>query len=220
MADNGVPAGYDIYGRPIRPNYVPTYDPATQSLLPFVQEQVSPLNMDMRGLEKYRQEALRSGPSQYALLQNKMQGVLAKNARDTAAKESAAQTAGAENAMAMRGGITSGARERIQKAGGENLMNMNQNIANQDTQNRLQIASNDEQNRITQLGALPGMEVQSMEPGLKKAQLEIGAKGTDIANQIGEKQAKNLFDMTAYQEGMKAWAAARQANATENSGKK
>jgi hypothetical protein len=212
--------GYDIYGRPLRPNYVPTYDPKTQSIFPFAMERTSGINPDTRGIEQFRKEALRSGPSQYAMLANKMQGELTADARDRAAREGASGTAGAMNALAMRGGVTSGARERIAKSGAENVMSMNQNIAGQDAQNRIQIASNDEQNRMSRLGQLPAMEIAAVAPQFEKARMEIGARGQDIGREVGEKQTKNLFDMTTYQEGMKSWAAARQANATANSGKK
>lgn len=215
-----MPQMYDKNGNPIRPDYTPTYDPKTQSMSPMAMELTNSIPSDRRGIDQFRAEALKKGPSAYAMLANKMQNESALKARDRAAKESASTAEGAGNALAMRGGATGGARERIATSAADNLMNLNQDISSQDTMNRLQIAANDEQNHMSRLGMLPGLENTASAPDFQKAQIQLGARGQDIGRAVGEKQGQNLFDMTAYQEAMKSWAANRQANATENSGKK
>lgn len=212
--------GYDMYGRPIRPAYSPTFDPATQSVLPFVQSRTAGISMDPRGMERFRGEALRRGPSQYAMLARKELGQTQKEMQDRAAREAASTQAGAQSAMAMRGGATGGARERIAKGGAENLMAMRQGIAGEGIRGRLGIAKEDERSRMEALGRLPGMEIAALQPEFQRAGLDITARGQDIGRTVAEKQAKNLFDMTGYQEAMRAWAAGRQATATENAGKK
>lgn len=120
--------------------------------------------LNTQGLEKYRQEATRTGPSAWAGLMGKQQEQEYQKALEASRGQLASQTAGAESALAMRGGLSSGARERLQKQGLLAQMQAGQNLSQQKSANLLQAAINDEQNRIAQLGALPGMELQALAP--------------------------------------------------------
>jgi hypothetical protein len=199
--------------------YSPGYDPKTMGMMPELQMKLDALNMDKRGLDKFRLEALRQGPSAWAKLARKDQALQAMDARERGAEAARGQSAQAMDDLASRGGLTSGARERIATEGAKNYLNMGQNVARQQNQNNLQIGMNDEQNRITQLSQLPGMEVQAMQPDFQKLQLWGQGRQFDVGNQINENKSKNAFDMGQYEQKMKAWAADRQAQATEKAGK-
>jgi hypothetical protein len=90
---------------------------------------------------------------------------------------------------------------------------MNQQLAQQGMVNRSKIDVQDESNRINQLGALPGLENQAIAPDLDKQKTILNARQSDI-------QMRNNLVMNKYNQDMQAWAAAQQANATANSGKK
>lgn len=110
-------------------------------------------------------------------------------------KRVAGQTAGEEASLAMRGGMSSGARERIAEEGGKNFMDMSQELGKQGTLNEMQIGISDAENKMKLKGQAAGMEA-------------------------ADTQARNAYEENLYNQRMNAWAADRQARATENSGKK
>lgn len=218
--DPSLIAQYNNDGRPNAPDYKPSYDRLSMGMQPGLDAQLAALNTDRRGINKYREEALRSGPSTWAQLASAQQDELARQARGQAVAENMGQMAGARSQLAMRGGINSGARERIATSGMRNAMDASQNALRQANANKMQIGINDEQNRMNQLQALPGMENTAVQPDLDRIKLWGQGRQFDVQNQIGETDKENLFNMNRYQQQMQAWAANKQANATENSGKK
>jgi hypothetical protein len=187
---------------------------------PEFQKALNMLNMNNSALNKYRNEALRSGPSNYANLANKQNRMLAMEQRGNLADQIAGSNATAMSNLATHGGITSGAKERLAETGRNNLLDMSQNINNQASKNAMQIGANDEQNRISQLSQVPGMELGASTFDLDKEKLGLGAKQYDIGQKVGESARQNMFNMNKYNQGMSAWAANQQANATADSGKK
>lgn len=211
-----------IPGAPNSPQFNPIYDPNTMALLPGMQSQLD--GIDLTGLKSsvgaFRDQALRKGPSAWALMAGNQQDALASNSRERGAAENNAQTAGAMDRLAMSGGLTSGARERAVEEGGKNFMNMSQDTARQDTLNKLQIGVNDEQNKIQEMGMLPGMEASALNPDFQKANMWNTAHQADVSNAMGENQAANSFNQNLYHEQMAALGAQKQADATAKSGKK
>lgn len=202
------------------PEYQPAYNPLTMNLNDALSKRLSGIEMNKQGLEKYRSEALRTGPSAWA--SNEMKRQLAEEAasKQRMGREAAGRTAEGESALAMRGGLTSGARERLQHDATRDYLDMSQNLTRQAGLNQLQVQSQDEQNRVSQLGQLPGMEAAALQPDLDKARMEAQARAADIANQVGEGNRRNDYNQTTYGQQMQAWGANRTAQATENAGKK
>lgn len=194
-------------GAPQQPNFNPLFDMSS------VQNQLNAIPTDMSGINKYRSEALRTGPSTWANLSKVSNAAQEANQKEAAIRQSASQTAGAEDAIASSGGLSSGARERAQEGGAKNAMDMNQDLTRQGNLNDMQIGINDETNRIQQLGALPGMENTAMQPLFQKASILTNA-------QQAQNQALNSWNENAYNQQMQAWASNKQANATANAGKK
>lgn len=212
--------GYDANGNPIRPNYIPGYNPYTMGISQGLDSQLGGINVDTTGLDKFRTEAERTGPSAWAQLAGQQQDLEGQNQREQAARTSGAQGAQEQGQLAMSGGLSSGARERVSRDAGRSALGMDQNIQRQENQNKMQIGVNDEQNRIQQLGSLPGMENQAAQIPLQKAQLWAQGQQFDVGNQVAEAGRQNDFNLGNYHEQMAAWGAGQQANATANSGKK
>lgn len=213
--------GFDPHsGQPLAPEYSPSYDKNTMSMTGELDSRLAANKLDNRGLDKFRGEAMRDGPSAWAGLANAQQDKYAIDGANKASAAAAGQTAGAQSNLAMRGGINSGARERVQAAGAQNALNMGQDVRNQAANNKLQIGINDEQNRITQLGQLPNMDIAAHGAGLQDINAWGQGKQFDIHNQIGEGNAKNLFNSQRYKDQMAAWGAGKTADATAASGKK
>lgn len=196
-------------GMPGEPGFNKVYDPSTMSMLPGYEDF---MKKNSAGYNAFRSMALRNGPSNWANLASTQQEVQGQDQKNKAVQSTNAATAGAQDQLAMRGGLTSGARERAVEAGANNLTGSEQGIERQTGQNKLQISMNDEQNRMSELGQLPGMESS------RAGQWE-GVRAADNQNNILENQAKNAFDQNLYNQKMTAWAAGKQAEATANSGK-
>lgn len=206
--------------RPTPLAYQQSYDPRTMSMTPALQGQLNGNQLNQAGLNKYRGEAMRTGPSAWAGLANQQQSAEQMNQQNLGARQAASAGADARSQLAMGGGLSSGASERVAREQGRNYLGMSQNAAQQGAQNRMQVGLNDEQNRISQLGSLPGMDVAAHGAGLQDINAWAQGKQFDVGNQVNEGRAQNLFNSEQYKNQMAAWGANNQANATAQSGKK
>lgn len=200
-----------------QPDYQPGYT-NDMSPMSMVDARLSGINLNTKGLEQYRREALRQTPSKWANLSEQKQFVEEMDARERAKREAASARAGAEANLAMRGGLSSGARERVQAEGMKNMLGMSQDVGRQGTINRMGIGIQDESNRIQQLGALPGMEVQALQPLLQKESMWQQAKDRDTQRIIDENNRRQQYNLSQQQEYNRAVANQQQANATRQSG--
>jgi hypothetical protein len=205
------------------PNALPystVYDPSTMATLPGTQSRLDAIKLNTQGLDAFRDQALRKGPSPWALLATKKEYANETDARERAKREALGATAGARTDLAMHGGLSSGARERVARSGMRDLLSMSQDVGRQGDVNRLGIDVQDETNRVNQLSMLPGMEQGVFNTDMAKESAYEQSQNNDINRQIGENQAKNAYNTNQYNQQMAAWAAQKQANATENAGKK
>lgn len=206
-------------GQPISPEYHPGYDPLTMSNSRNVDSQLSQLGTHQGGLDKFRQEATRSGPSNWAGLAHAQQGLATQNSLNKASQSAAGQTAGANSRLSMQGGESSGARERVARAGANNALDMSQGIRQSGDQNNMQIGINDEQNRISQLGQLPGMENANTASQLSLINQSQAAHQQDVSNLSTEAGARNSFNADKNKMQLGAWGAKNIGDATLLSGK-
>lgn len=207
-----VPVG----SQPGAPQYMPGYDPATMSMGPQLNSMLNQTQLNTDGLDKFSQEAMRTGPSAWSQMANSQNNLSAQTQQEQAARQAGSTASESRSQLAMSGGLSGGARERVQRDSGRNYLGMSQNISRQADQNSQQIGVNDEQNRISQLGQLPGMENQAYQADLDKIKLWGQGQMFDTNNQIGEAGKQNDFNLGRYHEGMAAWGANQQAQATAN----
>jgi hypothetical protein len=205
--------------RPTRPDYASAYDPLNMSLAAEYEKQLAGIKADPRGLEKYREEALRTGPSSWARMATDASRFEEDTERDRGARESMSRANDVVSNLAQHGGVSAGARERAVRGGARDYLNMSQAAARAGQGSRMNIGIQDEANRINQLGALPGMEQAAAGFELDKVKAGQAARDADIQRQIQEAKDKNAFNMGLYQENMAGWAADKQGNAIEKSGK-
>lgn len=225
LSDPNDPRNYSnpqspYYGMPTAPNYAPGYNPDTMSFAPEIERRLSKINVNQEGLGRFRDLATRKGSSPWAVLQ------LQKAQDDElAAKEEGIQgargaAATAESRLAMTGGLSSGARERLARGGVRDLIGATQAASREGGRNRLAIGIADEENRISQLGQLPGMESQAYRDSLAKEQMFDSARQNDINRAIEENNRRMQFNLNRYQQQTQAWGAQQQAQATKEAGKK
>jgi hypothetical protein len=97
------------------------------------------------------------GPSNIAQAQLDFQNTQQQTAEDNAARQAASSAATAYDNLALTGGASSGARERLLDSAGQNQMNALQGISNQGLQARQGIIASDEARKFDTLSSLPGM---------------------------------------------------------------
>ena len=219
---NPLMMGSNYQGMPGTPFYNPVYNSQTMALTPELQSQLNSIdtsNMD-QSVSNFADLANRQGPSAWATLADQQQNQLASNARDRGASEANAQTAQAIDTLGSSGGVSSGARERAAEGGAKNYMNMSQDASRQNSLNQMQIGVNDQQNKMQEMGMLPGMEMQALQPKFQKANMWEQARQTDVGNAMNANQSANSWNQNMYNQQMQAWGANQQANATAKSGKK
>lgn len=175
------------------------------------------MNLDTSNLDKgmgaVRERALGTGRSGWANLMLQQQNQDSQNALGQANKDSLSSMQQAQSALAQRGGLSSGAAERLAGSSQKNMAMARLNANNQAAQGRMKIGLQDENQRMQMLQALPGMETQALQPKMAQQQFNIG-------NSLKGVESQNQNNQQVYGEKMKAWAANRQADATERSGKK
>jgi len=170
-----------------RPTFV---RPPTTNTFAQLQQQLAGVG------DPLRQEAARlaqPGLSPFARLQ-----------QSQAAQQAASGVAQQQGALASAGGLRSGAAERLQVAGGQNLLNVNAGIAAQDQFGR-------QRNRFA---LLQGQTTAD----LNRARLLGGAATSDAARAFNQAQAENVFNLQDFRTRAGVFGAERQAQEIENQG--
>lgn len=156
-------------------------------------------------LDQMRSDLLRQPgeQSQWRMLQGQ------QLERDAARAASQAQGAVSQgmNQLAMRGGLRSGAGERMASQGARNASLARQGVLG----NRLRLDIADEQQRMQGLGALNQAEMGA-------AQNAQGVDKYNIDKALFDTMQKRYADMNAYNEEMRAWASEKTAQATPSGG--
>jgi hypothetical protein len=181
----------DYAGRPVLGNFTSIIDPATG--MPKSQYQTQN-NLNTQALEAARGEALRPAGEM-----SKWRQLAQSDEMNRAAQSAASGIQQAQNQLAMQGGLRGGASERLAAQGMQGLQRTQQNISSS-------LAGQDEQNRQRWLQMQPGMELQAAQYGNQ-------VQDTNIGRALGDITQNRAWDLSRYQEAMRAWAAAQQAAA-------
>lgn len=242
-----------------RPDFISNLDPTTgnmkdqyqvkagqidplKSNIGELDQRMSGIQLNKQGLEAIRGRALQQGPSAWANMAEAKQRQEEGQQRSQGAAQGATAQAQARSQLAMRGGLSGGARQRLAMQGARDTASAGQQIGAQGQSARASIGLQDEQTKNQMLSQLPGMELQALQPEMQKAsawqQMATGEQGQDfqrqqfnknadmssqqfnVGNALKEQQGQNAANMQLYSEQMKDLSGERQARATEKAGKK
>lgn len=177
--------------------------------------------IDQRGLNAFRDRALAApGTSAWEQMANSKQALEEQALKQRTMESGASRAAEARSALARKGGLSSGASERMARASMRDILSQQQDAARQGSAQRADIGLQAENQRLAALSQIPGMEIQAWQPKFQEKQAMLGVQQFNIGNALQQKQAEEAAKMAEYQEKMKAWAAANQANAIGASGPK
>lgn len=169
------------------------------AIAPYAQQQFAPAS---QAVAAYRAEAMRPAgtPSPWAGIAGREQLLRAQIAKERLARDLAGSQATATSQLAMRGGMTGGARERLAREGQRGFMGLSQDVGRQTQENLLKIQMADEQARQQLLGNLPRTE-------MLVPQQMLGARQFDIGQETGAGQEINQWNANLYNQAMRARAA-------------
>lgn len=203
-----------VYNEPARPGYNPVFLSGSMSMAPEAERLTSNIMPNQMGMNKYREEALRSGPSAWSKLARTQMAGDEGIQRDQLRSQAASSAADARSQLARRGGLSGGAAERLAMNSDRNAMMGTQGLAAHALQGRNQIATTDEANRMKMLGALPGMELEQIKPLQWSAEQQLAARRGDISNQMIETKNMNDFNMAQWIQDQQRIQAMRNADVT------
>lgn len=164
------------------------------------------------GYQAFQQRALaQPGTSAWEQMAMNRQALEQQKAAQSAIESGQARAAEARGTLARRGGVSTGARERLAKGSMKDILMAQQGVGQAGQMARADIGLQGEQQRLEALGRLPGMEAARREE-------ESGAQRFNIQSALQQKQLEEAAKLQEYQEKMRAYAAAQQANAIGASG--
>lgn len=143
-----------------------------------------------QALDFMKNRAMSAEDSPWLKLQLQKQGLEQTTAMDNAARQSVTGTEQAQSNLAMRGGLSSGARERLARGGQEDLLSSRQNIGAAGDLNRLGLRTADEQIKMNLLSQIPGMDI-----GFANQKANLYAQNT--ANQMAQQQFNASGNLSA-----------------------
>ena len=178
-----VAGGRNRYGE-VRPDYVLMQSTAGE-LAPQFQEQMG------GSFQALRDKAMAEGDTRAAQLAREQVGLQTQRARDLAQAQNQSALASARGQLAARGGLRSGAAERLASQGQRGLMRVGQDVAAQENAANLQISLADEANKNQLLGQVGNVEQQLGASNINRLERDIARQNVQQAQLYSE-------DMAAY----------------------
>jgi len=212
--DPSNPAFMNPDGSAKAPGFNSMLDPNTGQMNAGFQYQAQNLNpQSLEGFQKYKGEALRTGPSAWAGLQNQNLEMQRGNAIDKIGLQGDASLAGALRTLGSKGGIASGSGALAASDMARQKMLSKQGAFRDYQQGLNQTALQDEQMRVDQLGKFSDAEAKL---GQFNVTNQNQGSQFNIQNSLAELGAGRDYNKFLYGEGMKKWGADRTATAMEN----
>lgn len=164
-------------------------------------------------LDALNQKATQQGPSPWLQMQLAQQNNATMQNLGHAASQANAGNASARANLAMKGGLSGGAAERVARGGANDLNAQRQNITAAGETNKMNLGIQDQSNQNQLLG-------QAVSANANQNAQNIGIGQFNAQNTLAENNANNAFNMSKYQQQMQAYGAGNTANAIASGGKK
>lgn len=165
------------------------------------------LKAKREGLDEINKRAMETGPSTWAGLQEQRQRMEELQNRENAAQDVMGAQANAQSQLAMRGGLGSGARERVAMGGQRGLMDSYQQNARQGQLARLGIGTEDQDRKDAWLRMSPQAELAYAGQNQDLAKYNAGATTAqnqyfaDATNQGNQFNIQNTMHRDEYNQG-------------------
>lgn len=172
------------------------------------------VDYDRGALDKYKAEAMRTGPSQWATNQYGKLDLQNQNNIAGLAKDTNSGLASRVSNLAQTGGVSSSARERMGRQSMKDLIMNRQNLNRNTQMDKMGIDIQDESTRMSNLQNAQNMENTYGDKLANERGVQSTAQQFNIQNALGDVNSGNQYNSDAYAEAMKAWAANKSADAS------
>ena len=179
---------------------------------------IGQLNPSRAGFNAASGKAMQQGPSAWAGAMRQQNAGEAMQARNRGNAEAMGNAAQARGQLAMRGGLNSGARERIASDAARNQLSMSQNVGAEQAKNNLNIGVQDEAQKNALLGQVMGQENNMANFDMDKTKLYGQAIQGDTNTYMSAVDKANAQANNIYQQQGLMWGAGKQADSTAKSG--
>lgn len=206
-------SGFNPDGSPIAPELISLIDEETGQLKDAYQLEASLLDPEtIRGFQKFEEFATGVGPSAHATAAQEQLDLQTAFERDRASAEAAGQAAQARSALAMRGGLSSGARERLGAQSMENALLGRQQARQAQLMGTADIMSQDALSRQNALQSFTGL---SSDLAQFNSQQEMAANEFNIQQALLEINAERKHEFDTFAKEQEKFAAERKAQSEE-----
>jgi len=171
-------------------------------------------NLNTGAIQGMRDVALAApGTGAWEQMARQRQGLEEQSAGDKAQALGASAEAMGRSALASKGGLSSGASERLAKGGMRDRLMAMQDVGRQGQMQRADIGVNAEQQRLGMLGQLSGQELNYLNPQFKEREMQMGSNQFNIQNALQQKQNEEAAKLREYQMKMGTYASGQAARA-------
>ena len=206
--------GLNPDGSPVRPGFDTIMNPQGTGLQSQYQLQARPdVQVNQDAYNRMKETAMATGNSPWASMMLDKQTIEQQNAMDQARTGAATSQNQALAGMAMRGGVSGGARARLAQQMAKEQMNAGQGVFRQGMTDRMNIGLQDQQRKDQMLGNVMNADFQNANIGMQNRAYQTDVDRFNVGNMLSEAGAKRDWKMNLYQEEMKKWAAGKTADA-------
>lgn len=210
--------GLNVDGSPIRKEYSSIGDGKGSLNDAYTLHGAKDINVNKEGIDAVRKMALRKGPSDWTNMMLEKQGIQAGANRDDLSSKLAGSRSQAMSDLAMRGGLSGGARERMAANSMRESNLARQSLSRNEALDKTNLLADDEKSRVNLLTQMPGLENEASKSDFANREYSTTVSKYNLDNVLKDKSAKDAWDSNTYNEQMKKWASDAQANATASSG--
>lgn len=207
--------GLNPDGSPIAPEFKSMLDAAGNMQSKYNLAQWQNVMPDTAALDQYKQTALRGAGelSPWAKLQQQKMDVEQAQALDNAGAASNTSMMSAMSKLAQTGGLSGGARERAMSQAANAGMVNRQQVGRQNMLDTLNLASQDETQRMSGLQTLQGMQNTQADAQFRNAQQGQETNKFNTSNLLLETDRQRQFTQDQWKQKMETWAANKSADA-------
>lgn len=207
--------GLNADGSPIGPDFIGATNPDGTLQDKFKLPDWQNVNADQGALDMYKKTAMREAGtnSPWAAKMLERQQAEQAQAADNAGAGSANTMLQAASRLAQTGGVSGGQRERMARQGAQAGFIQRQGVERQGLLDRAGLLAKDEENRMSGLKDVQGMDNQQADIKFKNQQQQANMSQFNTKTLLGATDAQNQFNQNKWSKNMEVWSAGKTADA-------
>lgn len=203
---------------PTNPGYNSEIDPATGQMKAGLQSTWQGVTPDQSGLTAYQNMATGTGPTAQAQAQLAQQQLNNQQQQSSAQAAGAGSLASAQDQLASKYGLSSGAQQNLATQNMRNTQNALQGVGAQNATAINTIGANDAATRNQFLQGLPAAQNANTSLQMQNQQNNTANQQYNATNAINQNTGQNAYNLQNYMTQMSNWGNNQNANSMQNQG--